>query len=182
MKESVMQISIGAIEVKNLAETAALGGRLAKALEPGDVLALDGDLGAGKTTLTAALAAALGISEPVTSPTFALAQSYACPAFVLHHLDAYRLRDEEEFAAAGLADLFDESSVTIIEWARRVSPVLPKRTLFVQLSKEVPDRNFEVTAGGQLVLPPDTSRRSLFFSSRSKETADRFKEALYAAK
>ena len=123
------------------AATAALGAELAALLPPGATLLLQGDLGAGKTTLVQGLAAALGISEPVTSPTFALAQHYAglLPdgrATALVHLDLYRLEDP-----ASAAELFaqeEEEAVAlgallVVEWAERL-PAVPQPCWQLELS------------------------------------------------
>ncbi|KAA5542744.1 tRNA (adenosine(37)-N6)-threonylcarbamoyltransferase complex ATPase subunit type 1 TsaE [Roseiconus nitratireducens] len=103
------------------------------------VIGLVGTLGAGKTTFTQALAAAMGIDpEDVTSPTFTLLSSYAArlPSgeIQLHHLDAYRIGDEDEFLELGVEELFEAPrSWTLIEWADRVESVLPTETLWITM-------------------------------------------------
>ncbi len=98
------------------------------------VIGLTGTLGAGKTTLVQRLAAAAGIDPgDVTSPTFTLLQSHH-GSIVIHHLDAYRVGDEEEFLQLGVEELFEDSqSWTIIEWADRVREVLPANTLWIRM-------------------------------------------------
>lgn len=109
-------------------ETAAFGADLAPLLRAGDVLALDGDLGAGKTTLVRAVAAALGVDPAaVASPTFVIAAEYA-PASALApplvHVDAYRLSGAEDLEAAGYEHLDDGDAVVLVEWAARVAGAL----------------------------------------------------------
>jgi tRNA threonylcarbamoyladenosine biosynthesis protein TsaE len=98
------------------------------------VIGLVGTLGAGKTTLVQAIARAAGIdSADVTSPTFTLLQSHQ-GSLTLHHLDAYRVADEDEFLELGVEELFDDAtSWTLIEWADRVRDVLPTDTLWVEI-------------------------------------------------
>ena len=113
---------------RSLEETDRLGEILAAALRPGTVVALDGTLGAGKTRLVQAVAAALGVSpETVTSPTFVLIQEYHTGKMPIFHFDAYRLRDEDEFLQLGPDEYFDAGGVSFVEWAGRVSGCLPRR-------------------------------------------------------
>lgn len=110
----------------SLEQTKALGLRIAELLKAGDVIGLIGDLGAGKTHLTKAIAEGLQVlAEQVSSPTFTLIHEYA-GRLPLRHCDAYRLRRPEEFADLGLDDLFDEQGVAIVEWADRVIHDLPR--------------------------------------------------------
>ncbi|MCA9137187.1 MAG: tRNA (adenosine(37)-N6)-threonylcarbamoyltransferase complex ATPase subunit type 1 TsaE [Planctomycetales bacterium] len=103
------------------------------------IVGLVGTLGAGKTTFTQALAAAAGVDpEDVTSPTFTLLCSYdaniAAGPIRLHHLDAYRLADEDEFLELGVEELFDSQNTwVLIEWADRVKSVLPPETLWINI-------------------------------------------------
>ncbi len=100
-------------------------------LRPGDVLGLDGDLGAGKTTFVRFLARALGVTGPVTSPTFTLAHHYEAthPAraavgaepLVVHHIDAYRLAGDADADDLALAELFDSGGIVVVEWAERLT-------------------------------------------------------------
>jgi tRNA threonylcarbamoyladenosine biosynthesis protein TsaE len=105
------------------------------------VIGLVGTLGAGKTTLVQAIARAAGIdSADVTSPTFTLLQTHRGTR-TLHHLDAYRVADEDEFLELGVDELFeDESAWTLIEWADRVSSVLPQQTLWIEIMPVDQDR------------------------------------------
>lgn len=94
----------------------ALGAALVAALDPGSVLFLEGELGAGKTTLTQGLVAALGFRQGVTSPTYALMNAYPTPAGRVLHVDAYRVRDVGELYEMDLEDLITGSRLSIIEW------------------------------------------------------------------
>lgn len=108
-------------------ETEALGAALGQLVQPGDVLALVGDLGAGKTCLTRGVARGLGIAEPVTSPTFILVAEYSTAAgFPLYHADCYRLGDApQEAQDIGLDELLTDDGVSVVEWAERIEPLLP---------------------------------------------------------
>ncbi len=113
-------------------ETLLLGLALGAKLRAGDVIALMGDLGAGKTTLTQAIARGMGIVAPVTSPTFALAQEY--PGKVpLFHFDPYRLESAEAFADIGFDEYFERGGVIVVEWADKIVSLLPEQRLELTL-------------------------------------------------
>jgi tRNA threonylcarbamoyladenosine biosynthesis protein TsaE len=103
--------------------TRDLAGAVAGLARDGDLVLLVGDLGAGKTAFTQGFAAALGIDEPITSPTFTLARSYK-GRLLLNHLDVYRLENVAEAEALGLGELI-EDGVTLIEWGDMIAPALP---------------------------------------------------------
>lgn len=105
------------------AETAALGRRLAPALPPGTLVCFTGGLGAGKTAFTEGLAAGLGCTDPVSSPTFAIVNYYRGPR-PLAHFDLYRLSSEEDLLAAGLYDYLDEGAVVAAEWSENFAALL----------------------------------------------------------
>lgn len=111
------------IDVPTAAEMRTLGERIGRGLTAGQVVLLVGDLGAGKTTLTQGIAVGLGVTDPVTSPTFVIAREHRSgpgrPS--LHHVDAYRLSSVDELADL---DLADSDSVTVIEWGDRIAPAL----------------------------------------------------------
>lgn len=119
-----------------VAETEALGAALGQFLQPGDVLALVGDLGAGKTCLARGVAAGLGIDEPITSPTFILVAEYTTAAgFPLYHADCYRLEQAtSEAKSIGLDELLLDEGVAIVEWAERIEPLLPPDHLRITLA------------------------------------------------
>ena len=112
--------------------TRAVAAALAPLLRPGDVLLLSGDLGAGKTVFTQGLAAALGVVEPVTSPTFTLAQSYQ-GRLRLHHLDVYRLENLGEVLDLDLPELLDDDAVVCVEWGEVLIGELPRDFLQVRI-------------------------------------------------
>jgi len=120
-------------------ETRAMAAALAPVLRPGDLILLAGDLGAGKTAFVQGLGAGMGVTEPITSPTFTLEQRYDTDP-TLHHLDVYRLGQLNEVLDLGLAELLDEGGVVAIEWGDVVLPVVPGDYLKVRLSLgETPD-------------------------------------------
>ncbi len=117
--------------------TRALGSALACELESGDVVVLSGDLGTGKTVFAQGVAAGLGVTERVVSPTFAIAREYA-GRLPLHHLDVYRLDHVQEAIDLGLDELF-EDAVTLIEWGEGVRDLLPADRLEVELALDPAD-------------------------------------------
>jgi tRNA threonylcarbamoyladenosine biosynthesis protein TsaE len=117
------------------ADTQAAAAALAPLLGPGDVILLDGDLGAGKTTFTQGLARALGVTEAVTSPTFTLVHSYPTAAgFELYHVDVYRLERLSEIVDLALPELIEENAVAVIEWGQRAAAALPACTLDISFA------------------------------------------------
>jgi len=119
-----------------MAETQALGKCLGELLQPGDVVALAGELGAGKTAFTQGVARGLGIGALVTSPTFTLINQYALPGGGhLQHVDCYRLTDASaEMLDAGLTDLLGGEDIVIIEWADRIPELLLDEHLEIRFS------------------------------------------------
>ena len=114
----------GVFEVHSVEETWGLARRLAAELKPGDVVCLEGDLGAGKTTFTQGLAAALGVPGRVTSPTFCLVQEHRGRTLLVH-MDLYRLHDEEDVLAVGWEDYLAEGAVLVVEWPERAGSLIP---------------------------------------------------------
>jgi tRNA threonylcarbamoyladenosine biosynthesis protein TsaE len=118
-------------------ETENLGRLLGGLLRPGDVVALEGDLGAGKTVLTRGIARGLGIRSPITSPTFTLINEYPLNGSFLYRVDCYRLGQQGdatlEALGIGLGDLPDENGIVVLEWAGRVEKLLPPEHLWVEL-------------------------------------------------
>ena len=117
------------IELPDEAATAALATRLARLVRRGDVIALKGELGAGKTSFARAfIRARAGHDEVVPSPTFTLMQVYELPDLSIWHFDGYRLRDPEEGWELGIEDAFRDG-VSLIEWPERFGPLIPQRRL-----------------------------------------------------
>jgi tRNA threonylcarbamoyladenosine biosynthesis protein TsaE len=119
------------IITKNKEETQALATKIAKQLKGGEVLALQGDLGAGKTTFTQGLAKALGVKVNVTSPTFVLLKIYKTKHISIKqmiHIDAYRLNTGTDLEAIGWQEYLKPDTLVVIEWADKVKSVIPKQT------------------------------------------------------
>jgi tRNA threonylcarbamoyladenosine biosynthesis protein TsaE len=115
-------------------DTKRLGAALAATLPPGTVVGLIGTLGAGKTRLVQAVAAALGVPPgSVTSPTFVLVNEYAGGRRPVYHFDTYRLKDADDFLALGPDEYFESDGITFVEWADRVAQLLPKERLEIAL-------------------------------------------------
>jgi tRNA threonylcarbamoyladenosine biosynthesis protein TsaE len=122
-------------------ETEALGARLAERLGPGDVVVLSGEVGAGKTTLIRGACRALGIEEPITSPTFTIGHRYEGGRVPVSHLDLYRLQGLEKEDPALLDDYLGSDAVTFVEWPAVAAPVLTGRSLIeVRLAHAGGDR------------------------------------------
>ncbi|HET8530313.1 MAG TPA: tRNA (adenosine(37)-N6)-threonylcarbamoyltransferase complex ATPase subunit type 1 TsaE [Methylomirabilota bacterium] len=115
------------------AETQAIGERLGASLGPGAVVACTGELGAGKTCFLQGLARGLGVTGPVTSPTFVLVNEYH-GRLPVYHLDAYRTGSLTELVDLGLEEMLHGDGVTVIEWADKLLPLLPARTIRVHLA------------------------------------------------
>jgi tRNA threonylcarbamoyladenosine biosynthesis protein TsaE len=113
--------------------TQALAGSLAGLVRPGDLVLLIGEMGAGKTAFAQGFAAGLGVTDPVTSPTFTLVRHYR-GRIPMHHVDVYRLDSIAEVADLGLSELLDSDGVTVIEWGDAIMSVLPADHLQVALS------------------------------------------------
>jgi len=120
------------IQTNSAEQTIALGKSLGKGLRAGDVVALFGDLGAGKTTLTRGIAAGLGLEADVHSPTFTLIHEHP-GAVPLYHVDLYRLASEEEVETLGIEEYIYSDGVTIVEWADRMRSMLPPERLDIDL-------------------------------------------------
>lgn len=132
------------------AATLALGHQLGEALRAGDVVALVGELGAGKTTLVHGLAAALGVTGPVPSPTFVLMREHIGRERLVH-VDAYRLGGEDDAWAIGLDEHLPGDGVTVIEWADRIAGLLPDETLWVHLEDAGTARRAALSGPDRLV-------------------------------
>ena len=139
------------LDLPDLAATDRFGRQLAELLPPGSVVALSGTLGAGKTRLVQAIAAACGVDPAdVTSPTFVLCREYH-GARKIYHLDAYRLKDEDEFLELGPEEMFASSGLVFIEWAERVASYLPPDCVEITLEVTGETSRRAIVAGGQWV-------------------------------
>jgi tRNA threonylcarbamoyladenosine biosynthesis protein TsaE len=121
------------------AETEGVGARIASSLEPGDVVLVTGELGSGKTTLIRGASRALGVIQPVTSPTFTIGQRYR-GRYPVSHVDLYRLESLEGEDPGLLEDYLTEDAVAFIEWPLAAEPLLERITLRVELAHEGGDR------------------------------------------
>ena len=134
---------------RSAAETELLGARLAERLRPGDVIALRGGLGAGKTAFTRGLARGLGIAEPVTSPTYTIVNEYPQGRLPLFHFDMYRLRDADELFDLGWEDYLDRGGVCAVEWSENVWEAL-EDPIVVSIERDPADeelRHITITGG-----------------------------------
>jgi tRNA threonylcarbamoyladenosine biosynthesis protein TsaE len=128
------------------AATETLGAALARGLVPGMMIHLDGDLGAGKTTLVRGMLRALGDTGPVRSPTYTLVELHAISGLDLYHFDFYRFNQPEEYLDAGLEEYFAGRGVCLVEWPERAGPYLPAPDLRVRLSVRGNGRDAAVEA------------------------------------
>lgn len=117
-------------------ETRIIGASLAPVLLPSDVVSLSGDLGAGKTALVQGIAAAFGVEDRVTSPSFTIVHEYK-GRFPLVHIDVYRLNSFQEVIDLGFEELLDTTAVVMIEWGDAIAPLLPRRHLEIELRRGV---------------------------------------------
>ena len=114
------------IRTRSPEETADAGRVFASTLRPGDVVALTGELGSGKTRFVAGVCAGLGVRAPVTSPSFTLINEYPAPFGLVVHVDLYRISGDRELAELGIEEYFTEKCITLIEWAERAERLLPQ--------------------------------------------------------
>jgi tRNA threonylcarbamoyladenosine biosynthesis protein TsaE len=122
------------LETTSAAETEALGARVAERLKPGDVVVISGEVGAGKTTLIRGACRALGIAEPVTSPTFTIGQRYGGGRLAVSHLDLYRLQSLEDEDPALLDDYLGPDGVAFVEWPAAGAGRLGRPALEIRLA------------------------------------------------
>lgn len=116
-------------------QTIGLGEKIGSFLHPGDIIALQGTLAAGKTTITKGIARALGITEDITSPTFTLISVYE-GRLPLYHMDVYRLEGSADFSDLGAEEMLYGNGICVIEWSEKIMDELPSRTIVIKLSAE----------------------------------------------
>ena len=135
------------IKIKNEKETENFGRRLGESLSAGDVVAMVGDLGTGKTTLTGYIARGLGIKETVSSPTYTIIKEYNSGRLPLYHFDVYRIGDPEELFNIGVDEYFDGDGVCVVEWADLVSEELPENSkyIFIEYGEKEGERIYKCT-------------------------------------
>ncbi|WP_294427977.1 tRNA (adenosine(37)-N6)-threonylcarbamoyltransferase complex ATPase subunit type 1 TsaE [uncultured Treponema sp.] len=113
-------------------ETIELGKKIGSLLTKGDIIALQGTLAAGKTTITKGIASSLGVKDEITSPTFCLISEYE-GKLPLYHMDVYRLEGGDDFINLGVEDLIYGNGVSLIEWSEKIMSELPKKTIILKL-------------------------------------------------
>ena len=124
-------------------ETRRLGARLARVLEGGDILALDGDLGAGKTALTKGFCEEFKVTSHVASPTFNIVNEYAGGRLPVYHFDSYRLEGSDDFLDSGLDEYFDYGGISIIEWSSIIDDILPSYCIRLRINGSGNERTIE---------------------------------------
>ncbi|MFQ5627539.1 MAG: tRNA (adenosine(37)-N6)-threonylcarbamoyltransferase complex ATPase subunit type 1 TsaE [bacterium] len=122
---------------KNLEDTQKIAETFARTLSPGDVVAMQGELGAGKTTMIRMIVRALGYHGVVTSPTFTLMNIYATDAVDIYHFDFYRIHNENEAYGIGADEYFESGSIVFIEWPEKVRGLLPDN--YFEIRIRIPD-------------------------------------------
>lgn len=125
------------IETHSAEETFAFGKKIGESAGPGQVYALTGDLGVGKTVFTQGVAAGLGITEAVNSPTFTILQIYESGRLPFYHFDVYRIGDIEEMEEIGYEDCFYGEGVCLVEWAGLIEEILPENYIRIEISKDL---------------------------------------------
>ena len=125
------------IETHDPEETFEVGRKIGMNAKPGQIYTLTGDLGVGKTVFTQGVAAGLGITEPVNSPTFTIIQEYEDGRLPFYHFDVYRIGDIEEMDEIGYEDCFYGKGVTMIEWANLIEEILPETYREVKIEKDL---------------------------------------------
>lgn len=116
-------------------ETIELGKKIGRLLTKGDVIAMQGTLAAGKTTITKGIAESLGVTDTITSPTFCIISEYS-GKMPLYHMDVYRLDGGEDFINLGTDDMIYGDGVSIIEWSEKIMDELPKKTIILKLEPQ----------------------------------------------
>lgn len=124
-------------ETRSAEETLALGRRIGQEAKPGQIYALSGDLGVGKTVFTQGMAQGLGITEPVSSPTFTIVQVYEGGRLPFYHFDVYRIGDVTEMEEIGYEDCFFGEGVCLIEWAELIADILPDDSIRIVIRKNL---------------------------------------------
>lgn len=125
------------IETYSEEETLELGRKLAGEAVPGQIFSLEGDLGVGKTVFTKGMAEGLGITEPVSSPTFTIVQVYDEGRMPFYHFDVYRIGDPEEMDEIGYEDYFFGEGICLVEWANLIEELMPKHTIKITIEKDL---------------------------------------------
>ena len=123
------------MHIANERETQKLGEKIGRAAVPGMVVALIGDLGTGKTTLTKSIAKGLGVTETVTSPTFNIVREYKSGRIPLYHFEVYRIADPEEMYELGYEEYFYGDGICVVEWADIIEELLPEDAVVISIDR-----------------------------------------------
>lgn len=142
------------VNCASLADTKALAQKIAATLHAGDVVCLDGDLGAGKTAFASFLLPALGVREQhIPSPTFAIVNEYETDAFMVYHFDAYRLKSSQDVFDSGFDEYIYSPAISVIEWSENIKDALPKKCLKIEIKKDLDKgedyREFRISRGDE---------------------------------
>lgn len=134
---------------KSADETKRIAAEITKKLKPGSVICMYGDLGAGKTAFVQGMAQELGISEPVTSPTFTIVNEY-CGTIPLYHFDVYRIGSSDEMYEIGFDEYTGGDGICVIEWAELIEDILPEDSIRITIRKNIENgENYrEITVKG----------------------------------
>jgi len=143
-----MEGRIMIIKASNLQDTDKIGKIIGESLKSGTVICLEGDLGAGKTTLTQSIAKGLEIHDYVTSPTFTIIKEYN-GRLNLYHMDAYRLDSEDEMYDLGYDEYINSDGVCIIEWASKIKGLIPKSAINITININYENNNRELDINGE---------------------------------
>ena len=130
-------------------ETKQLGERIGQAARPGTVIALIGDLGTGKTTLTKSIAGGLGVTETVTSPTFNIIREYKSGRIPLYHFDVYRIADPDEMFELGYEEYFYGDGICVVEWADIIEDLLPEDAVIIHIERGASEEEREYRIEGE---------------------------------
>jgi tRNA threonylcarbamoyladenosine biosynthesis protein TsaE len=131
------------ITTKNAGETINFGRDIAGKLKSGDVIALYGDLGSGKTQLAKGICSGLGVEQTVNSPTFIIVNEYSSAQFPkIYHFDLYRMKSIDEILDMGFTEYIGNGNITLIEWPEHVESILPANTLKIRLAHSAEEKNF----------------------------------------
>jgi len=140
------------LHIENEKETEALGEKIGKTVAAGTVIALIGDLGTGKTTLTKSIARGLGVTETVTSPTFNIIREYKSGRLPLYHFDVYRIGDPDEMFELGYEEYFYGDGVCVVEWADIIEELLPEDAVTIRIERGASEDEREYRIEGKCIF------------------------------
>lgn len=143
--------------------TEEIGRAISAVLDPGSIVILEGDLGAGKTALTRGIAVGLGLASMVTSPTYTIVSEHISKngGTDLFHFDVYRLHDSDDFIAAGLDEYFYRGGVCVLEWGDKVEDILPENRIRIELRGSGSKRDICLSCPDAMKHPMDLAMKSL---------------------